>query len=136
MPRGRSFDNGEPAGRHRKVVKTPSGIQRSADFVGWINVNIPKADQASVDEFSTSPEFVDALGLLLRSHHRLTLIWNERDECYQANSFCMNEQSPNAGLMISARSTDASRAVVKLVYIHDRLLPEDYSQSGEEDGSW
>jgi hypothetical protein len=48
----------------------------------------------------------------------------------------MDEESSNAGLMVSARSDDASRAVVKLAFIHDQLLPEDYSQSGEDRSNW
>jgi hypothetical protein len=136
MPRARGNDTDGGGEQPSRRKKRPEGVQRTADFAGWINVNIPKADKPAVDDFGASTQFPDALDALLKTHHRITLVWNLKDECFQANSFCMDEGSPNAGLMVSARSDDPSRAVVKLAYIHDALLPDDYSDAGEERSDW
>lgn len=136
MPRSRVDDtDGGGKGGHNKK-RGNEQVQRNALFAGWINVTIPQSDRLLVDEFGTSTELTDALVSLLNAHHRLTLIWNVKEECFQANSFCMDETSANAGLMVSARSDDPIRALVKLVYIHDHLLPADYSSAGDERSNW
>lgn len=136
MPRGRGEDTDGGGNTRRPQKRKVVGVQRNADFAGWINVNIPKDHKPLVEEFGASTAFPDALMHVLANHHRITLIWNEKEECFQANSFCMDETSPNGGLMVSARSDDPSRAIVKLMYIHDALLPADYSNAGEERSNW
>jgi len=136
MPRG-NRNAGDTDGGDLRARQTKGDTRhREALFHAWVNVSIPKAESDEVDAFGRSPVYQDALEHLLATHHRVNIIYNLKEGCYQVNTFCMDEESPNAGLMVSQRSTDPFRALLKLVYAHAHLLPADYSgavRGGDED---
>lgn len=129
MPRGNSR-NTDSKGNTRSTSannRRSSKTTTDALFAGWVNVTIPEATRPEFEAWAQTAAPQDALTALLRALHRVTLNYDPDAEVFVANSFCRDTYSSNAGIMVSQRSEDAFRALAKLLYVHDVLLPEDYS---------
>ena len=138
MPRGKAPSGNDTDGRNRPVRKTPRREYRErAEFSGWVNVTIPASDKVKVDEYNATAEYANDFADLVTSGHKVTVAYDADNECFVATTFQTDTASPCAGLMVSQRSNDIWRALVKLVYAHSQLLPTDYSsEAGNGGGDW
>jgi len=129
MPRG-TQRNGDTDGSNFRGRATKDGykVHRSAEFAGWVNASIPDANRVDFEEFETSSRCIEAFDHVGKSHIRTSVVWDIKDQCYVANAFHMDEASPSGGLMVSARSTTALRALMKLLYLIIEIIPEDWSE--------
>lgn len=134
MPRGKQR-TGDTDGQNRNRRPVGRGFKphRQAEFAGWTNINIPQASREAFEEFAQSIAFTDALGAMANKHMRISLI-NEYDtDDFVASVFVMDEQSVNAGLMVSQRSSDPMRALAKLAYAIVELLPAEWPTGNNRD---
>lgn len=129
MPRGNAR-NGDTDGSNFRNRGTKEGFKqhRAAEFAGWVNASIPDAHRADFEEFETSSRCIDAFNAVGKAHIRVSTIWDIKDQCFVANAFHMDETSPSGGLMVSARSSTALRALMKLLYLITELMPTDWSE--------
>jgi len=129
MPRGNSR-NGDTDGSNYRNRQTKDGykVHRSAEFSGWVNASIPDANRADFEEFETSSRCIEAFDAIGKSHIRTSVVFDLKDQCYTANAFHMDEAHPSGGLMVSARSTTALRALMKLLYLIIEVMPEDWTE--------
>lgn len=129
MPRG-SNRSGDTDGSNFRSRQTKAGFKtnRAAEFAGWVNASIPDANKDDFHEFETSERCLKAMNEVGSNHIRLSVVFDLQDGVYVASAFHMNEASPSGGLMVSQRSPDALRALMKLVYLITELMPLDWSE--------
>ena len=138
MPRGKTPSGIDTDGRNRPNRKQGRAVYKQrAEFSGWVNLTIPAADKAKVDEYNASAEYAHDFHDLVQGGHKITLAWDSDNECFVATTFMTDPEHACAGLMVSQRSSDLWRALVKLVYGHSQLLPPDYSDlAGNGGNDW
>lgn len=129
MPRGNNR-TGDTDGSNFRSKQTKDGykLHRSAEFSGWVNASIPDANRADFEEFETSSRCIDAFDAVGRSHIRVSTVFDVKDQCFVSNAFHMDETTASGGLMVSARSTTALRAQMKLLYLITEIMPEDWTE--------
>lgn len=138
MPRGKQPSGNDTDGKNKAPRKPyQRNYKRRADFSGWVNVEIPRADKEKVDEFGATTLYADAMKDVIVNGHRISLSYDSEEEVFVATTFMTDADHPCAGLMVSQRSDDIWRALLKLVYAHSEILPEDYSGlAGHGGGAW
>lgn len=129
MPRGNNR-NGDTDGSNFRPRPTKDGYKthRSAEFSGWVNATIPDANRPDYEEFETSTRCVEAFDAIGKMHVRLSCVFDLKDGCFVANAFHMDEATASGGLMVSARSSSALRALTKLAYLITEVMPEDWTE--------
>lgn len=138
MPRSKAPSGQDTDGRNRAPRKQGGrNYKPRAEFAGWVNVSIPLGDKGKVDEYNASPEYANDFSDVVSGGHKITVAWDAENECFVATTFMTDVDNPCAGLMVSQRSADIWRALVKLVYCHSQILPVDYSDmAGAGGGDW
>ena len=138
MPRGKAVNGKDTDGSNRSPRRQQRRTQQArVEFAGWVNVSIPNDHREAVTTFGADSRLFDSLSDLLQSGHKVTLSWTADEEVFVAATFMNDDSSPCAGLMVSQRSEDSWRALVKLLYVHAELLPPDYSELvGAQNDRW
>lgn len=138
MPRGKAPSGMDTDGRNRAKPRSQRrDFKPRAEFAGWVDLNIPASERPKVDEYNASAEYANDLHDLIQAGHKVTLAWDSDNECFVATTFMTDTEHPCAGLMVSQRSDDLWRALVKLTYGHSQILPSDYSELvGGRSGAW
>jgi hypothetical protein len=129
MPRGANYNgNSQRVARQETAKKQGFKTHRSAEFSGWVNVNISETAKAAFQEFEQSVACLDAMDIVCKRNIRISVVQEAGEEGYVASAFYMDESAPSAGLMVSQRSGSAFRAVAKLAYCIVELMPDDWSE--------
>lgn len=129
MPRARTADAANH-GTDREKRKGKRGDRYAAPFSGWCNYTPKDDDREAFERWYEAGLFYVALEdtILNGLKYSLTYQWDE--SCFIATAFQRDAESVNAGVMISARSSDAHRALCKLVWTILILLPAEWPLAG------
>lgn len=108
-----------------------------AMFSGWVNVTLTAADANEFDAWLNTGGLWSVFEAACDAGLKLTLTrqWNEG--VYLASVFQRDTEHVNAGLMVSARSSTAARALAKVLWVCEYKLPGEWPRSqGRPSDSW
>lgn len=88
----------------------------NAQFRGYINLVLSPDQKAAFDLWATSASVLDALDTMAGDGVHLTVKWDAKAKCYLASGTQRREDSPNAGLVVTARADNATKALFRLLY--------------------
>lgn len=113
----------------RPGVSVASNERYAAPFTGWVNYDLSEEDHKNFEGWlSTHDVWVIMAGLCERGY-KFTVSREFSQAGFLATVIQRDIQDVNAGLMVSARSSDAARALAKLIWVVDARLPEKWSVS-------
>lgn len=101
----------KPAGKSGKVV-----TGWDAAFRGYINLNLSDEQKASYEKWAESAAFWEALEAFTSDGCNLSLKWVAKEGCFLASATQRREDSPNAGLVVTARGKAAGTALGRVLF--------------------
>lgn len=116
----RRAEAAKPSSRQAKGVG-------SGEWQGFVNVTLPPgAKQAWQAWHEMGTPLTDGLDRMLLDGYKITLKYEEQNDCYSA--FCTGATSDhnNSGWGLSERSGSSAVALSRLVYIHTVVLNGDW----------
>lgn len=101
-----------------KRVRKPSTLVKSWDaaFRGYINLNLTQQEKDAFEKWAASASYWEALEFNTSDGVNLSIKWVVREECFLASGTQRREDSPNAGLVVTARASSAGKALGRLLY--------------------
>lgn len=103
----------------RKIAESKSKAKKKAEFKGFANVELDAEEKAEAKEWIKNIEVVQVeLDEMAASGYKCTFFKSEATGGYQATAFCMDEQSPNAGYILSSFAPHWWDALLMLAYKH------------------
>lgn len=108
---------GDTDGNDRPARK-PSGVGAGWDapFRGYINLSLDAAQKANYDKWAAGEGYWEALEGFTSGGVNLSLKWVPKEECFLASATQRRADSPNAGLVVTARGRAASTALGRVLY--------------------
>lgn len=103
----------------KKVAATKGKEKKKAEFKGFANVELNAEEKAEMREWIRDPEKVSVeLDEMAASGYKCTFMRSEVTGGYQATAFCIDNESPNAGYILSAFAPHWYDALCCLAYKH------------------
>lgn len=95
-----------------------NGTKKSSIAISrWVSFNLDDDDKRAIQQDTpTLSDVVASFGSLCFSGYRLSISWDSYSSAVQASLVCTNEESPNAGIGVSARHPDIDMALITLMY--------------------
>jgi hypothetical protein len=102
-----------------KPVKKSGGVAGKYDaaFRGYINLNLSDEQKTAYDTWAGSASLWEALEFHVADGVNLSLKIDARNDGFLASATQRREDSPNAGLVVTARGRDAATAWGRCLYI-------------------
>lgn len=92
------------------------GAGDAADFRGYINLNLSEEQKASFDAWSTSSSPYEALEAFVGAGVNVSLKRELKQGGFLASATQRDSDSPNAGLVVTARGRDACTAWLRVLF--------------------
>jgi len=135
MPRAKNADQ---ANRGNYAPRKPKQVDLHptwyAEYSGFANYDPTEKDKQRFDVWLEVTDVWEKLQEYTELGYKFTFSVEPRTGTSMATTMCRDEQSVNAGLMVSARSTDVGRALTKLLFIVDQCLGVEWSVSAPAAG--
>lgn len=117
---------GDQNGKERTNAKrSPVGDGYSADFRGYLNLNLSAADKALFDDWWETSEPFNVLEAAVADGINLALKLEPRGGGFLASATQRRASSPNAGICVTARGASPSLAWGRLLFILYTLSAKD-----------
>lgn len=111
--------NGKPATTDRPV--------KNQSDVSWVNYTLSSEQKAELK--SQDFDFDNALVRLTEENLKVTLAYDDRNECYAAYLIPKNPEHKNAGCILSGRGSTPVKALKQAAYIHWQIFDGDWSDA-------
>lgn len=111
--------NGKPT-TDVKPVKNQSDVS-------WVNYTL--SDEQKRELKSQDFDFDNALIRLTEESLKVTLAYDDRNECYSAFLIPKNPEHKNAGCILSGRGSTPLKALKQAAYIHWQIFDGDWSDA-------
>lgn len=98
----------------RKSSKVVKGWD--AEFRGYINLNLSDEQKAGYEAWAESASFWEALEAFTGDGCNLSLKWVGKEGHFLASATQRREDSPNAGLVVTARGKSAGTALGRVLF--------------------
>lgn len=111
-------------------------MSTSPKFNGYIPVYLDeKAKKAIKANMPTIEELWNRLNRFAEDDYRVTLGWDNYNECYSVSLFDCDARRATAGYVLSAKHSDLLVAASSLVYLHEKVFPDgwDIERVGKQD---
>lgn len=108
-------DRIEKDGRKRKQ-QAPPEVSYDAPFVGYINLQLTEEEKASYERWSQSSSYWEAIETFTADGVNISLKVDVRSGGFLASGTQRRVNSPNAGLVVTARSRSAATALGRLMF--------------------
>jgi len=101
-----------------KPTATPKPLGKGFDaaFRGYINVTLSDDQKSTFDAWSSSASPLETLEFVVSDGVNISLKWDVKGACYLASGTQRREDSPNAGLVVTARAAEAWKAWYRLLF--------------------
>lgn len=100
----------------RKTKPQKSSV---APFIGFINFTPTEAEKEAFKAIDWNPEIAFAeLESLVDDEISVKFGWDGYNKCYQATLGRIDQSHPDAGVFISGRGKDLSKALKQAIYVH------------------
>jgi len=97
----------------------------------WIDITLTKAEKDALKKaYNDETTQVNALELVLADGLKISLSYDEKNECYACFLIPVGDDHINAGCILTARSDEAWKAVFAAWYKHERVLKKDWRPRG------
>lgn len=114
----------------RKSGKLAS--EYNASFNGFVNITLTEEQKTAFGDWSPSAPWVEILSDLSDDGVVFSLKKDFKGDTYMASLTQRREDSENAGLCVTARSSDAGVAMLRILYIASQILPTAWREAEEE----
>jgi len=114
MAKVRTDDTDGSRNTSRKRGKVGTGYD--APFKGYINLDLTVAQKESFPGWFSSASFPDTLDSNVADGVNLSLKWEPKKECFLASATQRREDSPNAGLVVTARADEPLKALGRVCF--------------------
>lgn len=111
--------NGKPT----PVVKP---VKNQSD-ISWVNYNLSPEQKKELK--SQDFDFDSALVRLTEENLKVTLAYDDRNECYSCFLIPKNPEHKNAGCILSGRGSTPVKALKQASYIHWQIFDGDWSDA-------
>ena len=101
----------KPAGKRGKV-----GVGFDAPFRGYINLELSPQQKESFPGWFASASFPDTLDAHVADGVNLSLKWEPKNDCFLASATQRRGDSPNAGLVVTARADSPIKALGRVCF--------------------
>jgi len=109
--------SGDTDGENKRTRKPqPVGTGYDAPFRGYINLALDAQQKANYESWSTGQGYWEALEGFTADGVNLSLKFVAKEACFLASGTQRREDSPNAGLVVTARGKAASTALGRLLF--------------------
>lgn len=89
-------------------------------FKGYVPVYLSDEQKAAIRKNMPKPEqLFDKLNRLAEDDYRITIGWDEYNQCISSSMYDMNPKRPSAGYILAGRHVDFMVAVAAMVYLHE-----------------
>lgn len=103
----------------KKVAAAKGKEKKKAEFKGFANVELTLEQKGEMREWIRNVDDVQVeMDELLASLYKVTVVKSEVTGGYQATAFCTDNDSPNAGYILSAFAPHWWDAMACLTYKH------------------
>jgi hypothetical protein len=112
------------SGDLHKMANKKSSAQSNWNKIEFINVTLtePQKKEFKVWAKEQSPTIADELGQVMVDEYRLSLVWDDNNQCFIATFTGKQDQSTNADKALSSRSDDWYEALALTLYKHKVLF--------------
>lgn len=106
-----------------KLPRKPSGVGSGGDapFRGYINLNLTGEQKAAFAAWSQGEAAWNALEYHTSDGVNTSLKWVAKEGCFLASATQRRADSPNAGLVVTARGSGALLAFMRVLFCLDIL---------------
>lgn len=122
------------------MSKRGSNNTKTPAYQGYVPVYLDdKAKKAIKANLGTMEQVFDKFTKYVEDGYRLTIGWDDYNECMSASLFDLNHKRPTAGYILAAKHQDLLTAVNTLIYLHEKVYPDgwDIERVGDRgDVSW
>lgn len=105
-----------------------------AEWRGYVNFRPTEEHKANFAAWSAEVDFADILRDSAAKGEKLSSYWDERNASFVASIFVRDEDSVNAGLILTARGIDPITAIYRVFYFVGCCMPDDWSQHVAQTG--
>lgn len=98
----------------RKSSKVGQGYD--AAFRGYINVSLTKEQKEAFPVWSSGASYWEAFNFFAGDGVNLSVKYEAKSSCFLASGTQRRENSPNAGLVVTARAREAEVALARLLF--------------------
>lgn len=113
---------GDTDGENRRGRKAASASETwNAAFRGYLNYTPTDPERSNFEAWCESASLWDVLQASVEDGVHLTLKWDAKQSTYLASGTQRREGSPNAGLVVTARASEAWKAFARLLFSLARL---------------
>lgn len=104
----------------------------------FVNVSLSQADKDAVEAWAleNEPDFPIVIDDLLYGNYKLSLSWDDYNDCYTASLTCRSETDVNTGLILTGRSSTAFQALAVVLYKHVVYFDSGEWERENRDGGW
>lgn len=110
--------DGNAIGKEKPLHKSGGvGAKHDAEFRGYVNVNLSDEQKATYDTWVSGQGYFEQLEAAVASGVNLSLKLDPKGGGCLASATQRNPDSPNAGLVVTARGRDAVTAWGRVIFI-------------------
>lgn len=122
-----------------KSPKASASKGKYADVM-WVNYSLTKADREALKKAVwTLEDLEDCLIKLTESNYKVSVQWDDRQDCYSCFIITRDSEHENAGYICTGRGSTPHKAIKQAYYIGFHILEgvfsnvNQYSDKGELD---
>jgi len=107
----------------KRVEKFPSNER---EFKGWVNIHLPDDAKARFFSWAEANKLDDLMLKVVADNYRISLYWDEYNECHAASLTCWNKHTDQYGYSLSMRGSDPLTALWRVLYTHYDFCKENW----------
>jgi len=123
-----AFGDGKERKKRTRTDKVGWG---AAEFRGFVNIDLSEHDKAEFEVWWLTADIAAEFDVRCRQGIGLSLKYDAAGTCFQATGTQRDAGSANAGLAVSMRASDASKALARLLFVLSLLGAEDWTKRGQ-----
>lgn len=112
--------------KNGKPITAAKPVRNQSD-ISWVNYNLSPEQKSELK--SQNFDFDNALVRLTEENLKVTLAYDDRNECYSAFLIPKNPEHKNAGCILSGRGSTPVKALKQAAYIHWQIFDGDWSDA-------
>jgi len=120
-----------------KSNEKSSGIQNWAD-IEFVNITLVEEDKTAFELFVKAPPepITDLIGQAMVNKYKLSIGWDDTNQCYIASMTGKKDAKFNAGRSMSARSDDWYESMCLLMFKHYKLANGKTWEGEKQRNNW
>lgn len=111
---------------------------RSWDKIEFVNINLSKAEKTQFKSWfaDNQAEIPRLASVFIGAGYKMSLKWDNSNECFIATATCDDESLSNYGKALSSRSDDWVEAIALNIFKTDVLSEEGVWEGNGKGNSW